>query len=176
MATRPPLSASSGTAGSPDSASAGDLACDLQFRRARRPLPGRFLEEKETVMQSNLELFRQVLKSQINEAVAATGSRDSIRIQQVADPIDMTQEAAERELAMQNLHRGAALVRQLRSAMERIDDGSYGICLRCDEPISPKRLKAVPWAEFCISCQEKADQSNSTRKLHANTHEVPEAA
>jgi len=48
-------------------------------------------------MQSN-ELFRQVLKSKLNEAVAATGSRDSIRIQQVADPIDMTQEAAEREL------------------------------------------------------------------------------
>jgi DnaK suppressor protein len=124
------------------------------------------LEEKETVMQSNLELFRQVLKSQINEAVATTGLRDSIRIQQ----------AAEREIAMQNLHRGAALTRQLRSAMERLDDGSYGFCLRCEEPISPKRLKAVPWAEFCISCQEKADQSNSTRKLHANTHEVPEAA
>jgi hypothetical protein len=88
---------SSQAADSPDSASAGDLAYDLQSTRARRPLPGRFLDEKETVMQSN-ELFRQVLKSKLNEAVAATGSRDSIRIQQVADPIDMTQEAAEREL------------------------------------------------------------------------------
>ena len=62
-------------------------------------------------MQSNLELFRQVLKSKINEAVATPGLRDSIRIQQVADPTDMTQQAAEREMAMQNLHRGAALVR-----------------------------------------------------------------
>jgi DnaK suppressor protein len=127
-------------------------------------------------MQSNLELLRQVLKSKMNEAAGTAGSRDSIRIHQVADPIDMTQQAAERELAMQNLHRGAALVRQLRSAMERIDDGSYGICLRCDEPISPKRLNAVPWAEFCISCQETADRSNSKRESNTNARELPEAA
>ena len=127
-------------------------------------------------MKSNLELFRQALKSKLNEAVATTGLRDSIRIHRVADPIDMTQQAAEREIAMQNLHRGAALVRQLQSAIERIDDGSYGFCLHCEEPISPKRLKAVPWAEFCISCQETADLSNSKSKLHANARELPEAA
>jgi DnaK suppressor protein len=127
-------------------------------------------------MQSNLELFRQVLKSKIDEAVATTGLRDSIRIQQVADPIDMTQQAAEREMAMQNLHRGATLFRQLRSAMERLDDGSYGICLQCEEAISPKRLKAVPWAELCISCQETADHSNSKREFNTNARELPEAA
>ena len=127
-------------------------------------------------MQNKLELCRQVLKAKINEAVATTGLRDSIRIQRAADPIDMTQQAAEREMAMQNLHRGAALVRQLQSAIERIDDGSYGFCLHCEEPISPKRLKAVPWAEFCISCQETADLSNSKSKLRANARELPEAA
>src|SRR5580658_7933497 len=104
-------------------------------------------------MQSNLELFRQLVKSKIDEAVATTGLRNSIRIQQ----------AAEREMAMQNLHRGAALFRQLRAAMERLDDGSYVICLQCEEPIAPKHLKAVPWAALCISCQETVDQSNSKR-------------
>ena len=127
-------------------------------------------------MQCDCELFRQMLKSKLNEAVATTGLRDSIRIHQVADPIDMTQQAAEREMAMQNLHRGAALVRQVRSAMERLDDGSYGICLQCEEPISPKRLKAVPWAEFCISCQETVDQSSSKRDFDTEAREVPEAA
>ena len=117
-------------------------------------------------MQSNCELCRQVLKSKLNEAVATTGLLDSIRIQQVA----------EREMAMQTLHREAALVRQLRSAMERLDDGSYGICLQCEEPISPRRLKAVPWADFCISCQETADQSNSKREFHTRARELFEAA
>jgi DnaK suppressor protein len=138
---------------------------------------GVILAEKEIViMQNNLELLRQVLKSKMNEAAATTGSRDSIRIHQVADPIDMTQQAAEREMAMQNLHRGTAMVRQLRSAMERIDDGSFGICLHCEEPISSKRLQAIPWAEFCISCQEIADQSNSKREFKTNPSELAEAA
>jgi DnaK suppressor protein len=127
-------------------------------------------------MQSNLEIFRQLLRSKINEAVPTAGLRDSIRIHQVADPIDMTQQAAEREMAMHNLHREAALVRKVRSAMDRLDDGSYGVCLQCEEPISPKRLNAVPWAELCISCQERADQSNPRREFNTNAHELPEAA
>jgi DnaK suppressor protein len=131
---------------------------------------------KETIMQGTLELLRQVLKSKIDESAATTGLRDSIRIHQVADPIDMTQQAAEREMAMQNLHRGAALVRQVRSAMRRLDDGSYGICFQCEEPISAKRLTAVPWAELCISCQEEADQSNSKEEFDTNAREMPEAA
>src|ERR1700722_10541380 len=45
-------------------------------------------------MQSKLELFRQVLKSKLNEAVATTALRDSIRIQQIVDPIDMTPTSA----------------------------------------------------------------------------------
>jgi DnaK suppressor protein len=127
-------------------------------------------------MQGTLELLRQVLKSKIDESAATTGLRDSIRIHQVADPFDMTQQAAEREMAMQNLHRGAALVRQVRSAMRRLDDGSYGICFQCEEPISAKRLTAVPWAELCISCQEEADQSNSKEEFDTNAREMPEAA
>jgi DnaK suppressor protein len=111
-------------------------------------------------VQNNLELVKQVLKSKMRESTATTGLRDSIRIHQVADPVDMTQEAAEREMAMENLDRETALVRRLRAAMERIDQGSYGVCLECQEPISPKRLNAIPWAELCIVCQEWADRSN----------------
>ena len=44
-------------------------------------------------------------------------------------------------------------------ALRRIEDGSFGVCLHCEEDISPKRLAAVPWAAFCIQCQEIADRS-----------------
>ena len=37
-------------------------------------------------------------------------------------------------------------------------DGSYGVCLHCEEDIKPKRLEAVPWAPYCIRCQEAADR------------------
>lgn len=65
-------------------------------------------------------------------------------------------------MAMENLDRESALVRRLRAAIERLNDGSYGVCLECDEDISPKRLAAIPWAELCIHCQEKADRSART--------------
>jgi len=43
--------------------------------------------------------------------------------------------------------------------LRRIDEGSFGVCLHCEEDISPKRLAAVPWTPFCIRCQEIADRS-----------------
>jgi DnaK suppressor protein len=106
---------------------------------------------------ANLKLTRQILESQLKKAVSSRELTDSIHIQQVADPIDMTQEAAERDVAVQLLDRESVVVRQLRSAIIRIEDGSYGVCLQCEEEIAPKRLKAIPWAELCISCQERAD-------------------
>jgi DnaK suppressor protein len=120
-------------------------------------------------MITNHELARQILESKIREAAPTRGLRDSIRIHQVADPVDMTQLAAEREMAVQNLDRESALARRLRSAMERLDDGSYGVCLQCEEEISPKRLAAIPWAELCIQCQEMADRSSYETKVVRNT-------
>ena len=109
-------------------------------------------------MKANLGLVRRILEAQLKEATPTRGLRESIRIHQVADPLDMTQQAAEREVAVLNLDRDTALARRLRSAIERLDDGSYGVCLQCEEEIAPNRLKAIPWAELCIRCQEMADR------------------
>ncbi len=43
-------------------------------------------------------------------------------------------------------------IRQIRDALRRIAEGSYGVCANCGEPINPKRLKALPTATRCISC------------------------
>ena len=43
-------------------------------------------------------------------------------------------------------------VRQIREALRRIAEGSYGVCAKCGEPINPKRLKALPTATRCIAC------------------------
>jgi DnaK suppressor protein len=67
--------------------------------------------------------------------------------------------AGERELAIRNLDREASLLRNVRTALSRINDGSYGVCLHCEEDIKPKRLDAVPWAAYCIRCQEARDRN-----------------
>jgi DnaK suppressor protein len=107
---------------------------------------------------TDLKLVRQTLESELKEVASSRKLSDSIRIERVADPADMTQESAERDLAVQILERESALARRVRSAIDRIKAGSYGICMECEEEIAPKRLKAIPWAELCISCQERADE------------------
>jgi DnaK suppressor protein len=44
------------------------------------------------------------------------------------------------------------------AALARLDDGSFGACLRCGKPIGPDRLEALPWAEHCIDCQRLLGQ------------------
>lgn len=56
------------------------------------------------------------------------------------------------------LNRNAATTRELHEieqALERIEEGTYGICMECERPITPKRLDAVPWARYCVACQEQ---------------------
>ena len=46
-----------------------------------------------------------------------------------------------------------AVLGQVRDALKRIDDGTFGTCVRCGRPIAPERLEALPWAAHCIDCQ-----------------------
>jgi DnaK suppressor protein len=46
-------------------------------------------------------------------------------------------------------------------ALERIEEGSYGQCVACENEINPKRLEAVPWARYCLQCQERLEQMTS---------------
>ena len=46
-------------------------------------------------------------------------------------------------------------LRLIEEALDRIQSGDYGICLSCEEPIPDKRLQALPWARYCVSCQEE---------------------
>jgi DnaK suppressor protein len=103
--------------------------------------------------------FKKILEARLEELERVVRNRDAITIEKSADAIDEVQHAAERELAIRNLDRESNMLRNVRSALRRIDDGSFGICAHCEEEISPKRLNAVPWAALCIECQEQADRN-----------------
>lgn len=110
---------------------------------------------------TELNRFRQTLEAKQAELAGILRRRDEIAIEKSADAIDEVQRAAERELAIRNLDRESNLLRNVRAALRRIDNGAFGICAHCDEEISPRRLAAVPWAPFCIRCQEAADRSQA---------------
>ena len=50
------------------------------------------------------------------------------------------------------------VLRDVVSALQRIDEGSFGACERCGEPIAEKRLEALPFARYCIDCQRVVEQ------------------
>ena len=91
------------------------------------------------------------------ELAQALRSRDGIAIEKSADQMDEIQYATERDLAIGNVDRESTLLHQVKAALQRVRDGSFGICIECEAAISPKRLEAVPWAARCIQCQEAAD-------------------
>src|SRR5262245_28201503 len=103
--------------------------------------------------------FKNILESKRSELEKVVSNRDAIAIEKSPDALDEVQHAAERELAIRNLDRESSLLRNVRASLRRINDDSFGICVHCEEEISPKRLAAVPWTPYCIRCQEIADRN-----------------
>lgn len=108
-----------------------------------------------------LNKLKDTLEKKQAELLKVIMNREGIEIEKSPDALDEVQHAAERELAIRNLDRDSALLRNVRAALERVKDGSYGVCLHCEEDISMKRLNAVPWAAFCIHCQEQSDRNQA---------------
>ena len=111
---------------------------------------------------NELKKYQQILEARLAELETFVRNREGIAIEKSPDALDEVQHAAERELAIRNLDRESNLLRNVRAALRRIDEGSFGVCLHCEEDISPKRLAAVPWTPFCIQCQEMADRNRET--------------
>jgi DnaK suppressor protein len=113
---------------------------------------------------NELQGFRESLETRQAELSDSRSHREALTIETSADELDRIQHAQERDFAMGSLGRESARLREVRGALDRIDAGSFGICLNCEEDIGAKRLAAVPWAAFCIVCQEAADRMASNQR------------
>lgn len=110
---------------------------------------------------TELNKFKNTLEAKQAELAHFVSNREGIVIEKSPDALDEVQHAAERELAIRNLDRESNLLRNVRGALRRLNDGSFGVCVHCEEEISPKRLAAVPWTAYCIQCQELADRNQA---------------
>jgi DnaK suppressor protein len=118
--------------------------------------------------------FSAVLTARVAELERVSRNRDGITVERSADQLDEIQAASQRALAVCNLDRDFNLLRDARAALRRIQEGTFGTCQECDEDIHPKRLAAVPWATFCIGCQEAAD--GSPEEMRAPSRDLLRAA
>jgi DnaK suppressor protein len=104
------------------------------------------------------EQYRRLLQLKAEDLKQSLRRRGEMLIERAPDQLDETLLAAERESAVSDLERTYRLLRQVDFALARIECGTYGLCARCESPIGEKRLKAVPWALYCIECQESVDR------------------
>jgi DnaK suppressor protein len=96
------------------------------------------------------ELFRLVSKSEQDGRQA-----DEEATQDIADK---AANSYTKEFLFHQSDDNRRLLQLVTEALERLKNGSYGLCVACHEEVQMKRLEAVPWALHCIECQEKQEQ------------------
>ncbi|HEY0320396.1 MAG TPA: TraR/DksA family transcriptional regulator [Pyrinomonadaceae bacterium] len=94
---------------------------------------------------------REGLVGQVMEAELYSRERDSEATQ---DPADMAANAYTKELLFSMSANDRHLLELIDEALVRIEDGGYGKCIHCGEPVQERRLEAVPWARHCLRCQD----------------------
>lgn len=100
---------------------------------------------------------KKALEVKLREVLGTSVAREELQIEYLADPLDQIKSNTDREMTLRNLDRKSRLVHEIQFALAAIEDGTYGLCANCEEPIPRRRLDAVPWARLCVSCQEEAE-------------------
>jgi DnaK suppressor protein len=79
---------------------------------------------------------------------------EALSITLTPDEVEFAVKTAEQDVNARTASLRSHMLREVESALKRVTGGSYGVCETCGEGISAARLKAIPWARCCVSCQE----------------------
>ena len=111
--------------------------------------------------QSSPEHFRDKLlaqKAQLERTMLTTVKEGrETSTDDLQDAADHAVQSYQKELIFLQGTTGHSQLTQVRAALDRLDEGSFGECLHCGERIGEKRLEALPWTAYCIACQEKIE-------------------
>ncbi len=103
--------------------------------------------------------YRKVLEGKAEEVRRSMSAQKAAqvvaRLDVPSDEGDLSQQHHEEWIFLNRNTIDMKLLREIADALQRMDQDLYGICLECEEPISTKRLDAVPWAHYCVACQEQ---------------------
>ncbi|GAB7081751.1 RNA polymerase-binding protein DksA [Megalodesulfovibrio paquesii] len=111
-----------------------------------------------------MNYFRMLLKGMADEILQrGDDAVESMQGNEMghADPADRASAESEREFLLNLRQREHTMLRKIREALQRIENGEYGECEECGEPISIARLKARPVTTLCIHCKERQEQVES---------------
>lgn len=107
-----------------------------------------------SVYEQKLRQQQQLLERTMQAAVEQ--GRDT-GLAETQDVADQAVASYQKEFLFSQGTNGHAQMQLVRQAMERLEDGTFGECQQCGQAIGTKRLEALPWTPYCISCQEKIE-------------------
>lgn len=115
-----------------------------------------------------LEFFRNLLLERL-EKLQSEADRTLTDLTQekenIPDAIDLASEESDRDFNIRIKDRERRLILKVREGLERIEDGSFGVCVSCGEDISEKRLIARPVTTHCIDCKTAAELAEKRRGM-----------
>ena len=124
------------------------MTIDLNKMRAR-------LEAKRDELRANLAGLTEAHPKPVDPIEAKEGPTE---FEETAVEFDETQK--EQSILVNE----QALLTEVEEALQRIDDGTYGKCANCGQPIPEKRLEAIPWAKYDVKCEEQLERRNLSRE------------
>jgi len=106
------------------------------------------------------EYFKDLLTRRMNELLNEANKTVSVMtddVQKFPDPTDRATLESDRNFELRIRDRERKLIKKIKEALQRIEDGTYGICELCGEDISRQRLEARPVTTLCIECKKKQE-------------------
>lgn len=122
----------------------------LHIREQKEEAEWSLKEAKESLMKLKEEIFNAVNLRNSDE--------DTLQKEELFDEVDHTIEERQKQLSLLLNEREKAKLNEIEEALQRIENGTYGICEECGEKISPERLKYLPYVRFCVDCQDKLEK------------------
>lgn len=123
--------------------------------KAKAPLPSELPQERLDELRARLQEQRLEIVNMYNQDVRAGQESTD---EPTEDIVDRANNSYNRELMFSISDTERLMLLQVEEALNRIEVGTYGRCTNCGNAINPLRLDAVPWARFCIDCQELAEK------------------
>jgi|tagenome__1003787_1003787.scaffolds.fasta_scaffold19798029_1 DnaK suppressor protein len=109
-----------------------------------------------------LELRRRDLEAQVQQKIRAF--RDTENADTTRSPTDLSDDPAQEDIDFALVEMQAQTLDRVDRALNRLKAGEYGICDDCEEEIPEARLRALPFATRCRTCQEAAEQSEARQR------------
>lgn len=119
--------------------------------------------------ESELQFFRELLEARrdelLHQADETVDGMSGVEKENMPDPTDRASLESNRNFELRIRDRGRKLVTKIGEALRRIEDGTYGMCEECEEPIGVERLKARPVTTLCIDCKNAQEVEEKRTRL-----------